>query len=101
MGFLWSSLVINLSDTKVSQDGENSPTKIPLLLDQENSNSDDVYLLGIGEHPGLSLISVPLTSKNNLSWSLDIVTSLESKGKEAFIFGTLPRPKFEELDYVR
>lgn len=67
-------------DTEASQADENSPTMTPLLIDHEVDISGDVYLLEIGEHPGLCLVSVPLTLKNYLSWNRDVVTSLEAKG---------------------
>lgn len=84
-----------------SQARENSPPATALLMHQDIDNSDDVYLLRTREHPRLSLVSIPVTPKNYLSWSQNVVTYLKSKGKEVFIFRTLPRPKFGEPNYVR
>lgn len=83
-----------------SRVGENSPLQNPFnsLLDQDVDDSSDAYLLGTREHPGLSIVSIPLNSKNYLSWSNNIITSLKANKKERFIFEVLPIPKFGHPD---
>lgn len=56
------------SITNASQEGENS-LKTLVLLESKPLMVFDVHSLGIGDHPGMSLGSVPLTTTNYLVWS--------------------------------
>lgn len=80
-----------------SQTGDYSP-KAPGLLEASPVTSN-FYLLGTGDHPGMSLVTVPLTPTNCFGWSDDIINNLIAKGKEGFITGTLPRPNPVDSDY--
>lgn len=60
-----------------SQESEFSP-QAPGLLEIPVSVVD-AYTLGIGDHPELSLLSIPLNSKNYLSWSDNILNNLIAK----------------------
>lgn len=73
-----------------SQSGKYSP-KTPGLVELPAATSD-VYNLGTGDHPGMSLVSVLLTPNNYLGWSDDILNNLTAKGKEGFRTGSLPKP---------
>lgn len=85
-----------------SQANENTFPSTPLQLDTniDVNNDGDVYLLGSNEHLGLSLVYVPLNFKNFLP-NRNIITLLEAKVKQRFIYGNLPRSKFGEPDYIR
>lgn len=82
----------------VLQSSDTSP-RTPALVEQKSVEIADAYILGIGEHPDLSLIFVPLNSTNYMSWRHDVLTSLATKGNEGFILKTLPKPMFGELEY--
>lgn len=74
--------------------------KTPMLLDHPIIIFD-AYTLETGDHPVLSLVSLPLTTKNSLGWSQDIMTSFTAKSKEGFIVGTLPKPTLGDIKYKR
>lgn len=80
-----------------SNEGELIPQS-PGLLELPR-NGVDAYALGIGDYPGLSLVSVPLTTTNYLSWNDDILNNLTAKGKEGFITGLLPKPNPVDAEY--
>lgn len=92
--------MVDASDVLVklgSQSGEysfNTPGLIEHLFDTAN-----VYILEIGDHQDMCLVSILLTNKNYLGWGQDILNSLTAKGKEGFILGTLPRPALGDLEY--
>lgn len=59
-----------------------SSSKTPLLLDQKRAYVSDAFILSSWDHPRMNLTSVPFIGiKNYISWSQDILTSLEAKGK--------------------
>ncbi|KAL0429123.1 UNVERIFIED_CONTAM: hypothetical protein Sradi_0538300 [Sesamum radiatum] len=45
-----------------------------------------------GDHPGMSLVSVPLDGSNYLSWSQSVRLALGAKQKLGFIDGTCDKP---------
>ncbi|KZV15509.1 hypothetical protein F511_38613 [Dorcoceras hygrometricum] len=63
----------------------------------EDSNSP--FYLHNGDHPGLILVSTPLTGNNYNSWSRSISTAFTAKNKLPFIDGSQLRPKSDDLLY--
>ena len=65
------------------EDGEQQTGENPLkFLEDEAMN------LHSSDHPGMNLVSVPLTGVNFLSWSRSIKIALGAKTKLSFIDGT-------------
>uniref|UniRef100_A0A803QNN8 Retrotransposon Copia-like N-terminal domain-containing protein n=1 Tax=Cannabis sativa TaxID=3483 RepID=A0A803QNN8_CANSA len=50
------------------------------------------YFLSTGDHPGLVLVSAPLTGPNFQSWRRAISMAFAAKNKTAFLDGSLPKP---------
>ncbi|KAF7139465.1 hypothetical protein RHSIM_Rhsim07G0258800 [Rhododendron simsii] len=50
------------------------------------------YFLHHSDHPGISLVSHPLTGDNYSSWSHAMTTTLNAKNKLGFVDGSLPKP---------
>ncbi|KAL0373067.1 UNVERIFIED_CONTAM: Retrovirus-related Pol polyprotein from transposon RE2 [Sesamum calycinum] len=53
------------------------------------------------DHPGMVLVSVPLTGKNYLNWSHAIKRSLRAKMKLGFIDGTLVKPDVSDAAFEK
>ncbi|KAL2240188.1 UNVERIFIED_CONTAM: hypothetical protein Sindi_0660000 [Sesamum indicum] len=51
-----------------------------------------------GEHPGTSLVSVPLDGSNFLTWSRSIKLALKAKQKLGFVDGTYPKPEENKVE---
>ena len=59
-----------------SGSGEDSQTQ---NIGNMASSLPKAYILSSGDHPGLSLTSIPLTGPNYMLWKHDIITSLMAK----------------------
>ena len=57
-----------------------------------NHVAADPYALSSSDHPGLVLVSQPLTETNYHSWSRAMRMALNSKKKLGFVDGSIPRP---------
>ncbi|KAJ9172317.1 hypothetical protein P3X46_015566 [Hevea brasiliensis] len=77
---------------------------------QTNGNlTGDPYILQNSDHPGMTLVSFPLTGLNYLSWSRSTVIALRAKDKRGFINGKYPKPdvdsptfeKWQRVDSMR
>ncbi|XP_061342440.1 uncharacterized protein LOC133288645 [Gastrolobium bilobum] len=60
-------------------------------------DSSSSYYLHNSDHPGLLLVSTPLSGSNFNSWHRAILLALTAKNKLVFIDGTLLRPASTEL----
>ena len=58
----------------------------------------DPYALSPSDHPGLVLVSRPLTETNYHSWSRAMRLALNAKKKLGFINGSVPRPDDDDAD---
>ncbi|KAM6594068.1 hypothetical protein CsatA_001771 [Cannabis sativa] len=56
------------------------------------ANKDNSYFVGSGDHPGLILVTPPLSDHNFQQWRWDFLLALGAKNKTGFIDGTLPQP---------
>uniref|UniRef100_A0A803PEA6 Retrotransposon Copia-like N-terminal domain-containing protein n=1 Tax=Cannabis sativa TaxID=3483 RepID=A0A803PEA6_CANSA len=56
---------------------------------EDNSN---LYYLSSGDHPGLILVTPPLSDHNFQPWRRDFELSVGARNKTAFLKGTLPSP---------
>ncbi|KAF2313679.1 hypothetical protein GH714_012681 [Hevea brasiliensis] len=59
---------------------------------QATVNENGVLYLHNSDHPGMILVSAPLTGKNYLSWSISMVLALRAKDKLGFIDGSCEMP---------
>ncbi|KAL2533143.1 Uncharacterized protein Adt_06494 [Abeliophyllum distichum] len=69
---------------------------------EDRSSLDDPcnpYFLSNGDHPGLNLVSSPLTGSNYNSWSRAISVALVAKNKICFVDGSVPRPALHDSYY--
>ena len=55
-------------------------------------DANNPYFMGNGDHPGLTLVSSPLTDTNFQQWRRDFKISIGAKNKFGFLDGTLPQP---------
>ncbi|KAK4401001.1 Retrovirus-related Pol polyprotein from transposon RE1 [Sesamum angolense] len=53
------------------------------------------------DHPGMVLVSAPLTGKNYLNWSHAIKRALRAKMKLGFIDGTLVKPDVNDISFEK
>ncbi|KAK4410095.1 hypothetical protein Sango_0082500 [Sesamum angolense] len=53
------------------------------------------------DHPGMVLVSAPLTRKNYLNWSYAIKHALRAKMKLGFIDGTLTKPDISDTSFEK
>ncbi|KAL0316466.1 UNVERIFIED_CONTAM: hypothetical protein Sradi_5524800 [Sesamum radiatum] len=53
------------------------------------------------DHPGMVLVSAPLTRKNYLNWSYAIKSALRAKMKLGFIDGTLTKPDVSDTSFEK
>lgn len=53
---------------------------------------EDIFNLQNADHPGMILVSVPLTENNFLPWSRAVRIALGAKAKLGFIDGTMNPP---------
>ncbi|KAL0358381.1 UNVERIFIED_CONTAM: hypothetical protein Sangu_0687500 [Sesamum angustifolium] len=53
------------------------------------------------DHPGMVLVSAPLTGKNYLNWSHAIKRALRAKMKLGFIDGTLVKPDVNDTSFEK
>ncbi|CAL0325108.1 unnamed protein product [Lupinus luteus] len=58
------------------------------------------YYMLPNENPGASIVSKLLNGDNYHNWSLAITRSLKSKNKLDFIDGSLPKPPFDDPDFI-
>ncbi|KAM6558950.1 hypothetical protein CsatA_028189 [Cannabis sativa] len=56
------------------------------------ANEDNPYFVGSGDHPGLILVTPPLSDHNFQQWRRDFHLALGAKNKTGFIDGTLSQP---------
>ncbi|KAG8660311.1 hypothetical protein MANES_02G144450v8 [Manihot esculenta] len=66
---------------------ESSRTKIEAKTEDREYSIDDPLFLHSSDHPGLVLVSSPLTGDNYLSWSRSMLIALRAKDKLGFIDG--------------
>ena len=59
---------------------------------QIRTNEDNPYFLGSGDHPGLVLVTPPLSDHNFQQWRRDFRLALGAKNKTGFIDGTIQQP---------
>ncbi|KZV13796.1 hypothetical protein F511_45032 [Dorcoceras hygrometricum] len=62
-------------------------------------DSSNPFYLNNGDHPGLILVSNPLTGNNYNTWNRSMSTALTAKNKLPFIDGSQLRPKPDDLLY--
>ena len=60
-------------------------------------DSHSPFFLTGGDHPGLSLVSTPLTGSNYNSWSRAM--ALIAKNKMCFVNGSMSRPAIDDSSY--
>ncbi|XP_062093421.1 uncharacterized protein LOC133799420 [Humulus lupulus] len=60
---------------------------------QEDANNP--YFMGTRDHPGLILVSPPLTDTNFQQWARVFKLSVGAKNKTGFLTGTIPQPSFD------
>ncbi|XP_058008104.1 uncharacterized protein LOC110653264 [Hevea brasiliensis] len=69
---------------------------------QTNGNlTGDPYILQNSDHPGMTLVSFPLTGLNYLSWSRSTVIALRAKDKRGFINGKYPKPDVDSPTFEK
>lgn len=71
----------------------NNQTRVP------SEDSSSLFYLHNGDHPGLMLVSHPLTGTNYNTWSRAISMALTAKNKLYFVDGTYLHPKLDDLMY--
>ncbi|XP_073041751.1 uncharacterized protein [Primulina eburnea] len=62
-------------------------------------DSSNPYFLQNGDHPGLVLVSHPLSGSNYNTWSRAIVMALTAKNKLGFVDNSIARPSPNDLLY--
>ncbi|KAL5560973.1 hypothetical protein UlMin_030720 [Ulmus minor] len=60
-------------------------------------DSSSPFFLNNGDHPGLNLISYPLTGNNYHTWRRAMTMALTAKNKIGFVDGTIPKPTPNDL----
>ncbi|KAL2244219.1 UNVERIFIED_CONTAM: hypothetical protein Sindi_0539900 [Sesamum indicum] len=82
--------------------GKNTQGSGNLVEDQKMSIWPERFKLHGGEHPGMSLVLIPLDSNNFLTWSRSIKLALGAKRKLGFIDGsyTKPQENKEEMEQL-
>lgn len=78
---------------KASQTPEGS-TETPRL----KINGDSLFLQN-SDHPGMVLVTTPLTGSNYMSWSRSINLALGAKEKLGFLNGRYEKPIQDSVDY--
>src|ERR1044072_3502076 len=58
--------------------------------------AENPYYLHASDHPGLVLVSTPLTDENYASWKRSMVLALSGKNKLGFVDGTIPQPPLDD-----
>ncbi|KAF4375138.1 hypothetical protein F8388_017284 [Cannabis sativa] len=66
-----------------------NPPPVHRPAHEDNSN---LYYLSSGDHPGLILVTPPLSDHNFQPWRRDFELSVGARNKTAFLKGTLPSP---------
>ncbi|KAK6115405.1 hypothetical protein DH2020_007674 [Rehmannia glutinosa] len=82
------------------EDGSGSRQVVP--------RTDDTFTLHNSDHPGMVLVTNPLTDTNYLSWKRAMVIALGAKTKLGFVNGSVPRPEpdspqfeqWKKIDYM-
>ncbi|XP_073159160.1 uncharacterized protein [Henckelia pumila] len=64
-----------------------------------SEDTSSLYFLQSGDHPGLMLISTPLSGNNYNIWSRAMHMALTAKNKFGFVDGTIVQPKPDDLLY--
>ncbi|XP_073275485.1 uncharacterized protein [Primulina huaijiensis] len=62
-------------------------------------DSSSLFYLQNGDHPGLVLVSHPLSGNNYNTWSRAMIMALTAKNKSSFVDGTSVCPSVEDLLY--
>ncbi|KAL5554930.1 hypothetical protein UlMin_037166 [Ulmus minor] len=60
-------------------------------------DSSSPFFLNNGDHPGLNLVSHPLTGSNYHTWRRAMIMALTAKNKIGFVDGTIPKPSPNDL----
>ena len=60
-------------------------------------DSSSPFFLNNGDHPGLNLVSHPLTGNNYHTWRRAMIMALTAKNKIGFVDGTIPKPTPNDL----
>ncbi|KAL5560808.1 hypothetical protein UlMin_037019 [Ulmus minor] len=60
-------------------------------------NSSSPFFLNNGDHPGLNLVSHPLTENNYHTWHRSMIMALTAKNKIGFVDGTISKPTPNDL----
>ena len=61
--------------------------------------SDSLFHLNNGAHPGLSLVSTPLTGSNYNPFSRAMTMALIAKNKMCFVNGSVFKPEIDDQSY--
>lgn len=79
---------------------QNQVSYAPVMNNRAISeDSSSPFYLHNGDHPGLVLVSHPLTGTNYNIWSRAMVMALTAKNKLSFVDGSYPRPKLDDMVY--
>ena len=60
-------------------------------------DSSSLYFLHNGDHPGLILVTYPLTSSNYNTWSRAMLMAITANNKVGFVDGSILRPSPDDL----
>lgn len=73
------------------------------MADSDNptnrTSNGDPFLLQGSDHPGMVLVTAPLTGINFLTWSRSMKIALGAKMKLGFVNGKIPIPDEESLEF--
>ncbi|KAK6122554.1 hypothetical protein DH2020_043699 [Rehmannia glutinosa] len=67
--------------------------------DTPKMSEDDTLKMSGSDHPGMALVTNPLTGNNFLPWSRSVKISLGAKNKLGFIDGTVEKPELDSENY--
>uniref|UniRef100_A0A803PC10 Retrotransposon Copia-like N-terminal domain-containing protein n=1 Tax=Cannabis sativa TaxID=3483 RepID=A0A803PC10_CANSA len=71
--------------------GETLPQNLPAIPRPAHEDSSSPYYLSSGDHPGLILVTLPLSDHNFQPWRRDFELYVGARNK-TFLKGTLPSP---------
>ncbi|XP_010251928.1 PREDICTED: uncharacterized protein LOC104593656 [Nelumbo nucifera] len=84
---------------EVVAEGDETEIKTSLKKDQNAVNNGDPLFLHNSDHPGMALVTAPLTSKNFLVWSRSVKIALGAKMKLGLIDGSYKVPEKDSPIY--
>ncbi|KAL2235904.1 UNVERIFIED_CONTAM: hypothetical protein Sindi_1322600 [Sesamum indicum] len=79
-----------MADKKTAEAGRTEDSKTQQLI--------EIVKLGGGDHPGMSLVFVPLDGNNYFFWVKSIKFALGAKQKVGFIDGTCQKPTHDKTE---